>query len=49
MEDDHEKKHVQKRSSFLLINVTSKERPTCRFTADRTWNGLGPPRKSSIQ
>lgn len=48
MEDDHEKKHVQKRSSFLLINVTSKERPTCRFTADRTWNGLGPPRKSSI-
>ena len=47
--DDHEKEHVQKRSSFLQISAKSKEHPTCRFTADRTWNGLGPPRKSSMQ
>ena len=49
VEEDHEEKHIQKRSSFLVVSPKSKERPTCRFTADRTWNGLGPPKKSSMQ
>ena len=49
VEDDHEKKHVQKRPSLLQTSQGPRDRPTCRFTADRTRKGLGPPRKSSMQ
>lgn len=49
MKNDHEQENVEKRTSFLFIIHIERKIRTCKFTAVRTLNGFGPPRKSSMQ